>query len=97
MREIEYFGLWTFSIRWLKIHHMKSPNSLGRVIASLRSRMSLSQEGLAERAGVHRTYISQLERDLKSPTLDTLRRIAAALRVRTSALVQMTEKGTDEL
>ncbi len=75
---------------------MRSTISLGSVIASLRGKMSLSQEGLAEKAGVHRTYISQLERNLKSPTLDTLRRIAAALEVRTSALVQMTEKGTDE-
>ena len=39
----------------------------------------MSQEEVAERASVDRTYISILERGLKSPTLETLGKICAAL------------------
>lgn len=39
----------------------------------------LSQEELAEKAGLHRTYVSQMERGLKSPTLDVLAKLAGAL------------------
>ena len=46
-----------------------------------RKKAGLSQEGLAERAGLHRTYISQLERGLKSPSLDVIVSLAKGLRV----------------
>ena len=46
---------------------------------ALREKLGMSQEEVAERAGVDRTYISILERGLKSPTLDTMERICAAL------------------
>ena len=39
----------------------------------------MSQEELADRAGVDRTYVSILERGLKSPTLETFERVCAAL------------------
>ncbi len=71
--------------------------SLGNAISSFRNDASISQEELAARAGVHRTYISQLERDLKSPTIDTLRKIALALDVKTSHLIKLTEADSDEL
>jgi len=71
--------------------------SLGSAISSFRNGASISQEELAARAGVHRTYISQLERDLKSPTIDTLRKIALALDVKTSHLIKLTEADSDEL
>jgi transcriptional regulator with XRE-family HTH domain len=40
------------------------------------------------RAGLSRPYISQLERDLKSPTIDTLFRICDALNVRAADVVR---------
>lgn len=70
---------------------------MGNAISSFRNDASISQEELAARAGVHRTYISQLERDLKSPTIDTLRKIALALDVKTSQLIKLTEADSDEL
>lgn len=39
----------------------------------------MSQEEIADRAGVDRTYISILERGLKSPTLETFERVCGAL------------------
>ena len=45
---------------------------LGGELRRFRERAKLTQEQLSFRAGLSRPYISQLERDMKSPTLDTL-------------------------
>jgi len=47
----------------------------------------VSQERLAEIAGVHRTYIGHLELGKGSPTLDTIVRVAAALGVDPAELI----------
>ena len=74
---------------------MKSnSDALGSVIAKSRGKLGISQEKLAERAGVHRTYISQLERGLKSPTLDILAKISFGLDIKLSRLMRLME---DEL
>lgn len=41
--------------------------------------MRLSQEELAARSGIDRTYISGVERGIRNPTLDVMQRIAKAL------------------
>jgi transcriptional regulator with XRE-family HTH domain len=46
-----------------------------------------SQEELAERAGVHRTYISGVERLVRNPTITVVGRIAGALGVKVGELV----------
>jgi len=48
----------------------------------------ISQERLAELAGVHRTYISYIELGKGAPTLDTIVRIAAALSIDPGQLVR---------
>lgn len=53
---------------------------LGQVIKRRREAEGLSQEEFAERARVHRTYVSQLERGIKSPSVRLLVKIADALR-----------------
>jgi transcriptional regulator with XRE-family HTH domain len=55
--------------------------ALGRNIRVLRLRQNLSQEELAESAGVDRKWIGELERATGNPTLQTLTRIAMALQV----------------
>jgi transcriptional regulator with XRE-family HTH domain len=52
-----------------------------------RERLGLSQEELAERAGIHRTYVGMLERREKNVTIYNIERIAAALRVKAAALL----------
>jgi transcriptional regulator with XRE-family HTH domain len=54
----------------------------------LRDRAGMTLEQLSFRAGVSRVYIGPLERNLKSPTLDTLFRICDALEISTANLVK---------
>ena len=51
----------------------------GEKIRKERIRQKLSQEQLAAKAGVHRTYIGMIERAEKNITLETIERIAKAL------------------
>ena len=53
--------------------------AIGSVLRAKREKLAISQEEVAERAGVDRTYISILERGLKSPPVETLERICGAL------------------
>lgn len=69
----------------------------GEVIGQLRRNRGISQEDLAERAGVHRTYISQLERGLKSPTLVVLMKLATALGMKASEILAQLEHELNEL
>lgn len=69
----------------------------GKVISDLRRSIGLSQEALAELAGVHRTYVSQLERGLKSPTLAVITKLASALKVRPSGILEQLEHALDEV
>jgi transcriptional regulator with XRE-family HTH domain len=66
--------------------------ALAEQIRLVRSKKGLSQEELAFRAGLHRTYISLVERGKKSPTIDCLIRISAALDVKVSDLLAKAEK-----
>ena len=50
----------------------------GEHLRELRTAAGLSQEELAEKAGIHRNYIGHLERAEKTASLDVLVRIAAA-------------------
>ena len=53
----------------------------------LRSAQGLSQEALGDAAGLDRTYISALEREVYSASLDTIEKIAAVLEVSAVDLV----------
>ena len=64
---------------------------LGRVLAEKRREMGLSQEGLGFECGLHRTYISQIERGLKSPTVRVLFALASALKTKPSDLLRLVE------
>ncbi|MFV3386773.1 helix-turn-helix domain-containing protein [Pseudomonas sp. NY15364] len=53
-----------------------------------RVRQGISQELLAERAGVHRTYVGMLERGEKNVTIYNIERIAHALGVAPASLLE---------
>ena len=60
---------------------------VGAKVKRLRMEQGLSQEELAERAGLHRTFISQVERAVKNVTLVSLERVASGLGVALKELV----------
>lgn len=51
-----------------------------------RTKMGLSQEAFAEKCGLHRTYISAIERCRRSIALENIQRIADALEIETYKL-----------
>jgi transcriptional regulator with XRE-family HTH domain len=64
---------------------------LGKELRQAREKAGMTQEQLAFRARVDRTYISILERDKKSPTVITLLRICRALKVPASQIIARIE------
>jgi len=53
---------------------------LGENVRKRRLAIGLSQEEFSDIAGVHRTYMSQLEQGLRNPTYTTLKKVAKALK-----------------
>jgi transcriptional regulator with XRE-family HTH domain len=51
----------------------------GKAIRRRRRELEISQEQLAERSGLHRTYISDIERGDRNPSLENVERLARAL------------------
>ena len=68
-----------------------SRNSFGRAVRRERERNRLSQEEFAERARVHRTYISSIELGKVSVGIEVANSLAAALGIRLSDLVRRAE------
>jgi transcriptional regulator with XRE-family HTH domain len=64
----------------------------GQVLREAREKAGLTQEQLAFEARLHRTYISLMERNVKSPTLDVLLRLGKALEISASQLVARVER-----
>ena len=60
---------------------------IGQRIRNYRTQKGLSQEKLAELAGCHPTYIGQLERGEKNATLESVEKIASAMDISLSELV----------
>jgi transcriptional regulator with XRE-family HTH domain len=64
---------------------------VSRAIQQRREEIGLSQEEIAHRAGLHRTYISDIERGARNPSLKTLARLPEALEVAISTLIKRGE------
>jgi transcriptional regulator with XRE-family HTH domain len=65
---------------------------LGAAIRQRREAHGLSQEALAEKAHLHRTYISMVERAKRNISVAALDAIAEALALRPSQLLQQAER-----
>ena len=61
---------------------------LGSNVKRLRLENGWSQEDYADRAGIHRTYVSDIERASRNPTITVLERLARALKVSPSSLIE---------
>ena len=68
-----------------------SRRTFGQAIRQERERLELSQEEFAERANVHRTYISSIELGKVSIGIEVAQALATALGLRLSELVRRAE------
>ncbi len=65
----------------MKLIHIFSTN-----LKKFRLERNLSQEALADLSGLHRTYISAVERERRNISIDSIEKIASALDVKASDL-----------
>lgn len=66
----------------------KERELIGRRIKEARHKLGLTQEELGERARLHYSYIGQVERGNKIPSLKTLKKIAQALNIKLEVLLE---------
>lgn len=66
---------------------VKCGRRLGQNLVELRHKRDLTQAATAERAGLHRTEISLIERGQRVPRLDTIVKLAGAVQVEPCALL----------
>lgn len=71
---------------------MLDPVVVGRVIQMFREEKRRSQELISGLAGIGRTHLSAIERGERKPTLETFFKIAYALDVRPSVIMQAIEE-----
>lgn len=60
---------------------------VGQNVKIYRGRLGISQEELAFRSNLHRTYVSGVERGIRNPTVVIIERLAKALEVEAAALL----------
>ncbi len=95
MQSVDYIP-WTTSLRGSNdadiMRAEQVSAAFGRVLREQRDTAGLSQEALALSADVDRTFVSQIERGIRQPTLTTLCKLARALDIQPSTLVARMEK-----
>lgn len=67
--------------------------TFGKNVQEARQALGISQEKLAEKAGLHRTYVGMIERAERSISLQNAKKIADALNVNLDTLLENGEKG----
>ena len=61
---------------------------LGRNLRRLREAKGWSQEAFADEAGIHRTYVSDIERGARNPTITVVEKLAKPFGVTAAALLE---------
>ena len=64
----------------------------GDAVRARREELELTQEELADRAGIHRTYLSDVERGRRNVSILNVERLAVALSLKLSELFQRVER-----
>ena len=68
-------------------------SALGQLVRQKRQQAGISQEELASRSGLDRTYISGVERGVRNPSLTALLKIARGLKISVANLLDGLEFG----
>ena len=66
--------------------------AFGKVLRALRVARGLSQEALALEAGIQRNYVSLIERGINQPTITIIFKLAAALEMKPSQMIELVER-----
>lgn len=69
--------------------------ALGAIVRAHRQQRRLTIEGLADEAGLHPTYLSDIERGKANPSLAKLGALATVFEVRVSALIAAAEEASE--
>jgi transcriptional regulator with XRE-family HTH domain len=64
---------------------------LGAAVVAKRRILDITQEELAERSGLHRTYVASVERGRRNPSLDAIAQLASGLGIPMSELFRLVE------
>lgn len=73
-----------------------SSKTFGMVISRLRTEKGMSQENLSAFAGIARSHLTMLENGRKTARIDTVFRIADALGIKPSELIQLAENSSND-
>lgn len=79
-----------------KVNREKNENikeRFGKAVRNRRRRCEISQEDLGDLCGLHRTYISEIERGKRNVALENIEKIAQALKTTPAGLFEEMEKG----
>lgn len=74
----------------------KIEQQFGGAVRRRREQLKLSQEDFADKAGIHRTYVSSIERGKVGVSIGVAQRLAVALEWPLSRLFRELEKGQPE-
>ncbi len=77
----------------IPVERLRARKALARNLRALRGMRGWSQEALAAKAGLHRTYVGAVERGERNISLDNIERLARVLKV---SLPELLEKGSGE-
>ncbi len=77
-------------------NYMINVKVIGKIIKKMRENKGLTQEVLSGLAGLDRTHYSKIERGLRSPTIETLFKIADALDIEPHEIMIEIEKSVNE-
>jgi transcriptional regulator with XRE-family HTH domain len=73
---------------------MSTPyDQFGIIVRQRRTELHASQETLAYKAGLNRSFVGEIERGKTVPSLDTMVKLAVALDIKLSALLARCERG----
>jgi transcriptional regulator with XRE-family HTH domain len=75
-----------------KINPSATRNHFALNLRRAREKLGLSQEALADAAGLHRTYVGSVERGERNISIDNIDRLALALGVSPASLLEEPEK-----
>jgi transcriptional regulator with XRE-family HTH domain len=70
-------------------------SALAKTLEARRQSLQMSQEELARRAGLSRTYLSDIERGLRNISVLTLHKLAAAMQTQASSMLSEAEQTVD--